>query len=627
MQNDIDNTKTLLDNSGGRYSVSKPTAKELDRLGEYESHKSLVAVDSAVKITDNLAKKQMILYGALPFNSDKSSGYDGSQYKIVTLDGLQITEAKNGMLLAGIDVKKLEIPDSETYSLSNKAAGEGIVPAFMNESVQVLTKDNIALSMAHAQQQMKASVVKELDDAAPGVDQREKLRGHFKLQEEMTALKERYRDRKQDDDSHLYEMKMDAYQNGDTFDDHRLVTQMRENAAAYRDKTMLANLMPETMMIVEGKLLTPELSEAYVNNRYAAVDKDWHVPMGDIESQYNFKRTPIMGGDVKGRLYDNGEQVVSAISFVEKGSSGKEDEFLLTVVKDQDDLLWLRAKQSKNMTGGVINEGAAVFEKLGINPKTVLQGVPVASSATSVTERDAMKAQAKEDLMIAQTSPNNVRKMVARAQIEKHHELSNNRLLDPSQPSVLDRRDPNSETLSQAIVSAKYPVIKELAGDELDFFKEHSDDQNRLISESDNIKKAFMVKGSSGDTSMIVLAERTSRHGDGATLKTSDFYVETFDPQGKLRELVHTDLMEIKLDTLDDLDRHSVHSIRRAIEKLPQHSNEDAVKSKVELRGDGTEKDIHPALQKLAAAENSPAAMDVQNAPEPEPARMRMNRP
>ncbi|WP_339343309.1 hypothetical protein [uncultured Psychrobacter sp.] len=576
MQQTIDEKMSLLSKNNDRYGVSKPTAAELDILARHEDHKSLVDRDHAVKLTDQLSQKEMLLYGALPFNSEKNGGYDGSQYKLVTLERNKIVETDNAMLLAGIDIKRLEIPDSETYDIANGRSAGDIVPIFMAESEWVLRKENIALSMAHIEHQVRSSYQMG-DKSAP--DQREKLRGHIKLNEQIEVLSEQYKE-------HNYNLDATEYESPVEYID---------KANELRGKALVANLMPENMMLVNGKLLEPEFAEAYTNNRYAALKPHEAIELGDVEGRYEIVRSRITGADGNNEGYQTGylpdsDRIMAGVRFSEKAESIDRNEVFLYVVKDSDDLLWLRAKQSRINSGNVYRENEAVFESLGINPKTLLQGVPATDGVVYATERRQMDAKQLEKTMLAQVSPNNIRKMISRQQIEQHNEISNQKLLDPSQPSVLDRRDPKTETLSQAMVSAKYPVIKELAGDELNTFKEYSEDQDKVISDTDNIAKAFMLKDNKGDVSMLVLATRTHRDDSQENV----IYVESFDKDGKYKNVVEPELMNIDVG---DFDRSSVFSVRRGIEKLPQYSDEEKLKNAVELRGSGTENEHHPAIK------------------------------
>lgn len=612
MQNTIDNNKIPLSAHNDRYSISKPFGVELDRLAAHENGRSLVATDTAVKITDGLSRKEMILYGALPFDAEKKGGYNGSEYRMVTIDRLQLKDSNDAMLLAGIDVKRLEIPDSETYDIANgRSAGE-IVPVFMAETQQVLQKENIAAAMAHRERQMRISV----DSLSPKeVDQRDRLRSHLKLQEELAALNESYIEAAEDDETQLTMLSREGAPNEKSKEQYEFEQTKHKNAAVYRDKTMVANLMPENMMIVDGKLLTPDYAEAYTNGRYAAIDRNDHMPMGDIESKYDLVRAPIQSNEAM-RPDADGDTLVGGTSF--KDSSNN---FYLYVVKDQDDLLWLRAKETDITDGRTIRENEDVFNALGVNPKTILQGVPVTDGVEYPTERRYMDAKQKEDRMMAQVSPNEIRKMVTRGQIENHRALSNNHLLDPSQPSALDQRDPKTETLSQAVVSAKYPVVKELSGSEFEYFKAHSDDTDRVIRDSDIIKKAFMVKDNTGETSMLVLASRGAV-GSSKEERDNVLYVETFNQDGEMKDYPNMELMDIQVA---DIERSSVHSIRRGIEKLPRYSDEDKLKDMVELRGFGKPGEEHPALKKTQQPQGSELA---QQAPDlAEPTRSRLSRP
>lgn len=604
MQQIIDENKSLLSKTNDRYAVSKPTANELDRLGSHEGGRSLVDRDNAVKLTDQLSRKEMILYGSLPFSPQRDGGYDGSEYKLVTLDRNKIVETDNAMMLAGIDVKRLEIPDSETYDIANgRSAGE-IVPVFMAESKWVLRKENIALSMAHNEHQMRMSNA-NANLAIP--DQREQLRGHVKLKEQIQELSEQHKASHFDADETDYNSPIEHI----------------DRANELRGKALVANLMPENMMVVDGKLLQPEVAEAYTNSRYAALREHEAMRMGDVEGKYDLVRSKITGADGNNEGYQVGyfpdsDRIMAGVRFSERSDRIDRSEVFLYVVKDSDDLLWLRAKQSKVNSGSVFRENEAVFENLGINPKTLLQGVPATDGVAYPTERREMDAKQLEQTMMAQVSPNNVRKMISRQQIEQHNELGNQRLLDPNQPSILDRRDPETENLSQAVVSAKYPVIKELASNELNTFKEYSEDQDKVISDSDNITKAFMVKDNKGEVSMIVLATRTHRDNS----KENVMYVESFDRDGKHKNIAIPELMDIDVG---DFDRSSVFSVRRGIEKLPKYSNEDKLKDAIELRGFGVKGEMHPANKKAQVIDSAEPSMS--NTDVVEPTRPRMNRP
>lgn len=617
------------DESFERFLVSKPQEYELNMLERHEKDKGFVttiALDSVIKIKDNYSQDEMLAYGSITHNPEEKTGFDPVVYQAVLIENGVIKPSKQDLLsLAGFARSRFESDLNRHSGYHEFFSPEQHLEDFHNEAKYMLGDENLADSLLFTEHEY----ARELQDFdRKPLDERGELRARHKLSQSTSDVFEENKDKKWRFASALVDKQRALGHATIGSDDYRSRQSYKEAIAEANNAMMQSSLLKENVIVLNGKMLSPERTKAHLNMVYSITGEDHVMDMHDTNSAYLIEKPNPASVTATHIDPDSNEQLVSSIRFQEKADVKEDNMTTLFIVKDSDDVLWLRAAQ-ENSRGEVHAKNAAVFERLGIAPETFKQGVPASLDGLEGNVRRQRESDIND--MLAQISPNNVRKMITRQQNKEIHDRAMEHAhpewyeephydYDEFEQEFSDPEPVKVDTIQEVVSKAAYPVIDWLDDEQLRTFKAISDDKRRPDAATDEIRQAAIVRNDKGETSFIVIADRsfpepTARdvemHGYAESFNTSKpsawnkrlMYVETYDKDGYRKETDNQELMSLKLD-------HSAfqnpESIRAAIAGLDRFSDVEALKDSPALKGFGVPGETHPLLKEAVELETQP---------------------
>ncbi|WP_339343311.1 hypothetical protein [uncultured Psychrobacter sp.] len=628
------------DESFERFLVSKPQEYELNILERHEKDKGLVttiARDSVIKIKDNYSQDEMLAYGSITHNPEEKTGFDPVVYQAVLIENGVIKPSKQDVLSqAGFARSRFESDLNRHSGYHEFFSPNQHLEDFHNEARYMLGDENLADALLFTENKYAREELQDFDRKP--LDQRGELRARHKLAQSTSDMFEENKDKKWRFASALVDKQRALGHATIGSDDYRSRQSYKEAIAEANNAMMQSSLLKENVIVLNGKVLSPERTKAHLNLVYSITGEEHVMDMHDTNSAYLIEKTDPAAVAATHIDPDSNEQLVSSIRFQEKADVKEDNMTTLFIVKDSDDVLWLRAAQ-ENIRGEVHARNAAVFERLGIPAETFKQGVP--ASLDGLEGKDRRQRESDINDMLAQISPNNVRKMVSRQQNKEIHDKKMESLhpewyeephydydefeQEFSDPEPLPE-PVKADTIQEVVSKAAYPVINWLDDEQLKTFKAISDDKRRPDAATDNIRQAAMVRDDRGETSFIVIADRSfpgpsakelEMHGYAEsfnTIKPSAWdkrlmYVETYDKDGYRKETDNEELMSLKLD-------HSAfqnpESIRAAIAGLDRFSDVEVLKDSPALKGFGVPGETHPLLKEAVELEAQPYGAVVQ---------------
>lgn len=616
------------DESFERFLVSKPQEYELNILERHEKDKGMVttiARDSVIKIKDNYSQDEMLAYGSITHNPEEKTGFDPVVYQAVLIENGVIKPSKQDLLSqAGFARSRFESDLNRHSGYHAFFSPNQHLEDFHNEARYMLSDENLAAALLFTEN----NYARELQDFdRKPLDERGELRARHKLAQSTSDAFEENKDKKWRFASALADKQRALGHATIGSDDYRSRQSYKEAIAEANNAMMQSSLLKENVIVLNGKALSPERTKAHLNMVYSITGEDHVMDMHDTNAAYLIKKTNPAVVAATHIAPDSNEQLVSSIRFQEKVDVKEDNVTMLFIVKDSDDVLWLRAAQ-ENSRGEVHAKNAAVFERLGITPETFKQGVPASLEGLEGKERHQRESDIND--MLAQISPNNIRKTISRQQNKEIHdkrmeslhpgwyeEQPYNEAFDEFEQEFLDPEPVKVETIQEVVSKAAYPAIDWLDDEQLKTFKAISDDKCRPDAATDDIRQAAMVRDDKGETSFIVIADRSFPKPTAkelemrgyaesfnmsapSVLKKRFMYVESYDKDGYRKETDNKELMSLKLD-------HSAfqnpESIRAAIAGLDRFSDVEALKDSPALKGFGVPGEAHPLIKEAVAVE------------------------
>lgn len=588
-------------------------------LERHEKDKGVVttiARGSIIKIKDNYSQEEMLAYGSMAQNPERETGFDPIAYQAVLIEHGVIKSSNQDLLsLAGFDRSRFESDLNEYDHFDGYFSPTEHLEDFHNEARWLFSDENLADALLFTE-----GNIRQMPDVdRKPLDHRSVLKERYKLQETTGAVFEQNRDKKERFNRALVDKQRVLGHAEIGSDDHRSRQSYKESIAEANVAMMQSSLLKENVIVLDGNLLSPEQTEAHLHTAYSMVGEEFTMAMHDTNSAYLIEKPNHKAVAATYIAPDSSEQLVSSIRFQEKTDVNKDNVTTMFIVKDSDDVLWLRAGQ-ENSRGEVHAKNAVVFERLGIAPETFKQGVSASLEGLNGKERRLREADINN--MLAQISPNNIRKMVTRQQNKEIHDKNVESLHPEWYQDFNDDHDEYDEyepeptpakidTIQSVVAKAAYPVIDWLDDEQLETFKVISDDKRRPDVASDNIRQATMVRDDQGETSFLVIADRSlpepgardmEMHGYVESFNTSApsaskkrvMYVETYDKNGYRKASDNKELMSLKLD---HSGFQSPDSIRAAITGLDRFADVEALKDSPALKGFGVPGETHPLLK------------------------------
>lgn len=563
-----------LGDSHNQFSIRAASDNEAYLLSVHEQSNGLVATESAVVLKDSISHKERLVYAVQPAAAEFDGQQAAGEYKAALLGHNEIIpQDKEALSALGIDAARLK----------TGLAADDDFATFASRAKEALTQDNIAALMAYSQYESRRDVARD-NTSAP--DAREQLKGHFELERLLGANQEMASENIAEIISNAEQMES-ARRAGVIEDDPNAYANAiaeEKKLNALRSTMLQGSLAQENFLVVDDKLLNAEQAESYTSNKYAGLEAGKVMSLGDTNSQFLAgKPSDETLSHLSKSLVD--EQLMGAITIREKGLVEDKIETTMFIVKDSNDQLWMRAQQGYD-NGFVINENKAAFDALGIDSNTLLQGVYDRDKHTAQEDVPALQ-QKGIDTMMAQISPNHIRKMISAVQIAQNHQQAHSNEIGIDVPTP---RSPDSENLAQAIVTSQYRIQK-LSSEQLETFKQYGNDTDRPIAASDNIKQAFSIKDNEGGHTILAQVDRYFL--DFPDKDGSGIFYQSFK-NGHAESSIDYNLLGADLNESAEL---TADNIRQGIENSTYVISPDIDKlDHPAVRGFGVPGEVHPAI-------------------------------
>lgn len=521
MSNNIEREKfdyQPLGDDGGQYMVREVEAVEKEALNDVylDNGDTLVLYDAIKVLKDNYSKKEFIVTGTTDYRDigefvAYEIGRDVGSVTIVNGDPAQTFKNLN-----------IEQEFFEPRKLGGSYDG---IKAFDASVKEALSDKTSPFFIGRSVSDRQAELSEELSRTKNNVpDARGELRGHALLS---GLIRDSIHHEAENIDSLTKDIAaldraVDAGFVSSMTVFNGAVNKANADLESARERIMHKSLMPSRVLAVEGELLNASAAESYTNNRFAALKGGQEMSLGDVSSKFNIRKLDgVASSVIEQQLagYKSNSQLVGGVSLKQKGADTITHAY---ISKDMDDSLFVRAVTVSESTGEVQATDKESFEALGISPASLNQGEVAVSDGTqkTISYRDT---QAREDNMLAQISPNNLRHLISESQIKNHYVNIAGISIDDIQPSV---REPAN--IVEAYADDAFKITK-FNKRQLSDLKLYADAKTRLNKDNEDITSAFLVENASGQKSIV----GTIKNPSGTNPEGVMTFVENFDQDAR----------------------------------------------------------------------------------------------
>lgn len=522
MQYHNESKYTAIGDSNNQFSTRDITAQDSMMVTKAAGGDAVVTL-SMLPIQDNISKKEYILYASATTHElaagenllHKETNSTGNYHAIeINRYGQSI---KDDNILKNIGLNTSTLKEAR-FDITGPDATN-----WWKEAKETLSPENVAELMTYSQSQKRIEVAAE-ERVAPTI--RDTLKAHFELQELIEVHK--YKDESTIlNNEHKKEVDAHSYYNLESMDEYDFKTSIKEcdeKLKKARDAMMRKSLMPQKMMVVDGKLLDEGAAQSYTNNRFAALRSGEFMSLGDVAGTYEIGKVsndPVAlaawaESTPASDYYKN--VVIEDVVLIRNKNAPAEQVTQVSVIKNKDNALFVQAVAVDKF--GVLSRNAESFSEIGINPVLFDQGVKdKVAGPMNEFYNEVARAEA-----LAQISANNLREMVSATQIQNHYIDSDGHDINEFKPRLTD-----GETIDDAYVDAAYNITK-FTEQQLADYNIYGSLNGDAISDWGVVTGAYLIETGSNQKSIVA---SVSRMGDSMLL------VDHYDKDG--RKLVGVD--------------------------------------------------------------------------------------
>lgn len=617
MSNAIDREKfdyQPLGDDGGQYMTRELESKEKEVL--FNKHFGEGGVDVFVQTAkvfkDNYSKKEFIVTGLV--EEKDYMAYDDKNDLTGKFVAYEVAHDIGSIKLVSTDpaqtFKNLNI-EPEFFEARELSSRDDSVKLFESRVAESLSDKKSVFSIALSVSDRQAELSEALDyttDIAPDV--RGELRGHGilsglvrnSIHEDAEKIESLVSDKM------ALERAVNAgFVSAMSLDDIA-INKSNDALENYREQMMHKSLMPSRVLVDGDKLLDASTAESFTNNKFAALKEGQVMSLGDVSSKWNIGKLDAEAASIINKQlegYKSESELVSGVSLKQKGSDAITHVY---ISKDADDSLFVRAVTVSAATGEVRATNKESFDQLGISPASFEQGEVTVGNGPhkTATYRDT---QAREDNMLAQISPNNLRHLISEAQIKEHYVNIAGIGVNDVEPSQRV-----AANIVEAVADDAFKITK-LNKRQVSDLKMYAAFEDRNHKDNEDITSAFLIEKASGQKSIVGAIKSPS----GTNAANVETFIEHFD-QNARRIPDHS----LKADAVAmgiTLDSHDpdVDSVRVALQESRNFTSfafdeQDGVPDRLAIPF-GDERKPHPIV-KAAADKETALASDNTAAPQ-----------